>query len=569
MEPEWTLVQSRRQQRSTRQGEQGRQANQGGNRNNQGYQNQRFTNKNRTNSHNRYGFTGANGYNQTRSGNGYRVNNRGGEGQRPERVPPPRATATKDPKALPWSALFNQETITKGYTILPDTSPQWVDGMYEVPQAIVDAGINHWSEYTVGFFVDRRLAFPTVRDKLEKIWELQNDFHIAADRDLFYFKFDNPNDKKKVLEMGPVFIAGRIFLVQPWSTQIEEKRTQINIIPIWVKIYEIPKQMWTTEGLGFLASLIGTPKYVDQLTADEERLEFAQVCVEIGVDTIIEYSKTFRLAGKTETVKLQYPWLPSVCTNCSRFGHMAGDCPHKMGTAWCPRANENGAGPSNREEGGTTDIQSGEPTTNVEQREPSNGQNNLPEPSNQMGDVQETPEDGSSTGNTIFRQPARNADIPIATSDEQNNMGTLKRHAEMSATDPGQEDSIENGNIGEDPQEEDFQEFEQDQSMGLEEVQPGTQEDESRLETVELGEDETINVQNEFQLAKNTFEAIQDIDEEDDEEGEEEDLLVFDDHIQSPQKDTGQVGVETRRKGANRDQEKSKGPVRRGRSSTR
>ncbi|KAL5723964.1 hypothetical protein ACHQM5_007292 [Ranunculus cassubicifolius] len=219
-----------------------------------------------------------------------------------------------------------------------------VEGLYEVPANIVQEGIDHWSEYSVGFFVEKRLDFYRVKEELENIWELKQEFHMAADRELFYFKFSCEADRKFVMERGPVFIAGRIFLVQPWSPEIEEKRHQINVIPIWVRIYEIPKQIWTNSGLGFLAGLIGTPKFVDNQTATEERLEFARVCVEIGVDTKLEATKSFRLEGKVETIRLEYSWVPSVCTNCCRFGHLVGSCTHKIGTAWCPKETENGAG---------------------------------------------------------------------------------------------------------------------------------------------------------------------------------------------------------------------------------
>ncbi|KAL5718274.1 hypothetical protein ACHQM5_011194 [Ranunculus cassubicifolius] len=260
--------------------------------------------------------------------------------------PPPRATAIRDPKAVAWSALFKEDSATKGFTLLPNSSPSMVDGLYEVPEAVVQAGIHHWSEYSVGFFIDQRISFLTVRDALKKEWRLKNDFHMAADRDLFYFKFCNEEDRRSVMDRGPVFIAGRIFIVQPWSPEIEVKRQQINVVPIWVRIYEIPKQLWTTEGLGFLASLIGTPKFVDDLTAKEERLEFARVCVEIGVETKIEDIKKFRMNGKEEQVRLEYPWLPAVCTNCCRFGHLVEACQHKIGTVWCPKETANGAGSS-------------------------------------------------------------------------------------------------------------------------------------------------------------------------------------------------------------------------------
>ncbi|KAL5713366.1 hypothetical protein ACHQM5_015447 [Ranunculus cassubicifolius] len=196
--------------------------------------------------------------------------------------------ATLDPKAVSWSSLVSKNSNGKGLSTLPRVVPELKDGFFEVPASVYEKGVQKWRDHIVGFFVDKRVSFLRVQEQLEDKWKLKGKFEMASDIQLFYFKFHNPEDKKSVLELGPIFINRKLFVVLPWSEEVETKRQQINVLPIWVKVYQVPKQMWTDEGLAFIAGLIGTPLYTDELTKGAERLEFANLCVEISAATKLE-----------------------------------------------------------------------------------------------------------------------------------------------------------------------------------------------------------------------------------------------------------------------------------------
>ncbi|KAF9598258.1 hypothetical protein IFM89_026089 [Coptis chinensis] len=73
-------------------------------------------------------------------------------------------------------------------------------------------GVTEWDESVVGFFLERRLPFLTVRNLLRKRWNLKGDFEMVADEEIYYFKFSNDEDKKKELwtRDGLSFLASRI-----------------------------------------------------------------------------------------------------------------------------------------------------------------------------------------------------------------------------------------------------------------------------------------------------------------------------------------------------------------------
>ncbi|KAF9620337.1 hypothetical protein IFM89_011072 [Coptis chinensis] len=115
----------------------------------------------------------------------------------------------------------------------------------DVPSDILEEGVELWKDHLVGFFVDKRLPFPVVKSILEKQWKTKASYEISTNKDVFYFKFVLEEDRKLALESGPLFMAGRVFMIQPWTEELEFQRRNMTTQPIWVKIWDIPKQMWT------------------------------------------------------------------------------------------------------------------------------------------------------------------------------------------------------------------------------------------------------------------------------------------------------------------------------------
>ncbi|KAF5202090.1 hypothetical protein FRX31_008320 [Thalictrum thalictroides] len=169
----------------------------------------------------------------------------------------PRRVVENSKSPLSWSSLFRQGNANKLKTTLNFYKPSFVDGVAEVPDEVIEKGRKDWEDYLVGSFVGKRLPFPLVRDALQKQWKIQK-FEMVADDEVFYFKFQSEEDKILVIEKGPIFIAGRLFVLRFWSPEIEKGRNLISSVPIWVKLEGVPKRLWSEEGLGFLGSLIGS-----------------------------------------------------------------------------------------------------------------------------------------------------------------------------------------------------------------------------------------------------------------------------------------------------------------------
>ncbi|KAF9595305.1 hypothetical protein IFM89_038457 [Coptis chinensis] len=83
-----------------------------------------------------------------------------------------------------------------------------------------------------------------------------------------------------MLEGGPLFIVGRVFIIRLWSEELDIQRKNMSMLPIWVKLYDIPKQLWTKRGKGNISN--------------------------VGVE---------------------YMWIPSTCAICNSVGYKEAKCP--------------------------------------------------------------------------------------------------------------------------------------------------------------------------------------------------------------------------------------------------
>ncbi|KAG5548392.1 hypothetical protein RHGRI_013920 [Rhododendron griersonianum] len=191
------------------------------------------------------------------------------------------------------------------------------------PEEVVTLGTEKWKDCVVGYFIDRRLPFKTVKDIAERIWAKFGLTDVLSnDEGFFFFQFDKVGAFREVIEACPWHFGGRLLVLQQWHPHMCLQKELVSKIPIWVQLYNVPLELWTAQGLSYVASAIGRPLYADRMTETCKRLNYAKVCVEVDVDSELLDSFDVVLAnGDTFTIKAWYPWKPLKCDKCKVFGH--------------------------------------------------------------------------------------------------------------------------------------------------------------------------------------------------------------------------------------------------------
>lgn len=104
---------------------------------------------------------------------------------------------------------------------------------------------------------------------------------IAWENESFIFKFENLQTKMWVMDRGPWFISQQPLFLRNWKSGPVEKLSSKKV-SIWIKLWQIPLELFTPEGIACIASAVGKPLYLDKATAERRRVYFARVCVEVN-----------------------------------------------------------------------------------------------------------------------------------------------------------------------------------------------------------------------------------------------------------------------------------------------
>lgn len=191
------------------------------------------------------------------------------------------------------------------------------------PVEIEISGVSKWKDCVVGYFVDKKLPFMAVKKIAEKIWgKFGLSEVLSKDEDFFIFQFDRAGAYRQIVEAGPWHFGGRLLVLKQWQPHMTLEKEQLKKVPLWAQFYNVPLEMWTEQGLSYVASAVGNPLYADQLTESCKRLSYAKICVEVDVDSILPESFELSLSnGSKFNIKVWYPWRPLKCEKCMVFGH--------------------------------------------------------------------------------------------------------------------------------------------------------------------------------------------------------------------------------------------------------
>ncbi|XP_039067947.1 uncharacterized protein LOC120213999 [Hibiscus syriacus] len=148
-----------------------------------------------------------------------------------------------------------------------------------------------------------------------------------AGNNLYIFSFNSDSERDWVLHNSPWYILNKPLILRKW--EYNTKRLQFNLskIPLWVHLFNVLLELFSMEGLSYIASAIGNLLTMDSVTDSKSRLEFAKIYVEVGlIDEIPNSIEVILGNGQTTIVFVEVLWLPHNCKKCNKFGHTENDC---------------------------------------------------------------------------------------------------------------------------------------------------------------------------------------------------------------------------------------------------
>ncbi|GJZ24857.1 zinc knuckle CX2CX4HX4C containing protein [Tanacetum coccineum] len=154
---------------------------------------------------------------------------------------------------------------------------------------------------------------------------------------------------RKVVEMeqlgetwgGPWMIRNSLIILKKWSMETRLLKEELTRIPIWVKLHDVPIQVFEEGGISLIATFIGKPFMLDSYTSSMSndlwgRSSFARCLIKVNSEADLVDAVTIGIPSLTgddftkETIHVEYEWKPPRCDLCKIFGHVHDHCPKKV-----------------------------------------------------------------------------------------------------------------------------------------------------------------------------------------------------------------------------------------------
>ncbi|GJW15971.1 zinc knuckle CX2CX4HX4C containing protein [Tanacetum coccineum] len=118
-----------------------------------------------------------------------------------------------------------------------------------------------------------------VQDELELVPFLEAEIHLRKmwskyglgrmfvnANSVYFFKFRQEEGVKFVMGNGPWMVNNKPLYVQKWRIDLNLHKSEPKSLPVWVKLINVPMEAWSTKGISAIASCLGKPMIMDDMT---------------------------------------------------------------------------------------------------------------------------------------------------------------------------------------------------------------------------------------------------------------------------------------------------------------
>lgn len=120
------------------------------------------------------------------------------------------------------------------------------------------------------------------------------------------------------MDKGPWFIARNPLFLHNWSSDPIEKLS-LKEIPVWIKLWNVPLEPFTPEGIACIEIAVGKQLYLDRATTKRCRVSFAHVYVEyVDGATPLKSIEVETEGLRIMSIHMEYPWGQSACSICKK-----------------------------------------------------------------------------------------------------------------------------------------------------------------------------------------------------------------------------------------------------------
>jgi len=169
---------------------------------------------------------------------------------------------------------------------------------------------------------DSLIITQALKVKLINLWpQLSNWSLIPLGRVFFEFNFSSIEDMKYVWALGVLNLKPGFLRFYSWTKDFTPKAQAQTHAQVWVRLVQLPQEYWGKQTLFEIASGLGIPLTIDEVTQTRRFGLFARILVDVDMSEKLFESIIVEKEGHALTIGVQYEKYPIFCTHCRTLGH--------------------------------------------------------------------------------------------------------------------------------------------------------------------------------------------------------------------------------------------------------
>ncbi|XP_056689965.1 uncharacterized protein [Spinacia oleracea] len=224
-------------------------------------------------------------------------------------------------QAAPWSSLFQRSPLTGKGVSLQFVAPVVKDGkkVAQLQKFEVDAMTRKWISALVLYVVGDTPTIASIKRYITANWTHVGTPNVFLHDDgYFIIQFDSVDDRNTIMSGGPYTFFNKPMIIKPWSSEFNFYEEVLRVIPLWVRLPNLPLNCWSSDSLSRIASLLGVPVCADDCTSRQQRVSFARILVEMDVTAVLPdhiwiediNGTTFKQQNVNKAPQVKKVWVP-------------------------------------------------------------------------------------------------------------------------------------------------------------------------------------------------------------------------------------------------------------------
>lgn len=182
-----------------------------------------------------------------------------------------------------------------------------------------------WGICLLGRFAGRFPGKEAIQG-LMKRWPCKSRVTIHR-RGWLCFQFGSEGDMEKVRQKGPFDVFGTPLVLQPMPSDFDPDMEPEVKVPVWLRLVDLPLDLWNLSAVSKIASFIGTPLTTDFKTLRRESMDGPRIQVIVNTAQRPKEAISVQLpSGNFLEVKIEYEFMPKYCPSCKVYGHLLEEC---------------------------------------------------------------------------------------------------------------------------------------------------------------------------------------------------------------------------------------------------